>query len=216
MSSEENEYVVENIVGKRSVRGGKVQYFVKWEGFPDTDNTWEPEENLSCPEKVEEYNRVNKDKAGPASKTAPAKRARSKMSDGAASDNDDSADSDGESTKKTTKRKSGPAKGTTKTAAKPSGRTSASSDKKTDKSPAAAAATQPFESPQKGGANRSVSKVCGCQRRSGSYGYLVQWTNGDQEIVASKWLREHAPAKLIDFFEDRIVFEKGAGANKAA
>jgi hypothetical protein len=47
------------------------------------------------------------------------------------------------------------------------------------------------------------------------HGVCAFRTNGDQEIVASKWLREHAPAKLIDFFEDRIVFEKGTGANKA-
>jgi len=212
MSSDEgDEYVVENIVNKRVVKG-KVQYFVKWEGFPDADNTWEPEENLSCPEKVEEYNRVNKDKTGTTPKSA-AKRPRSKMADNAGgSDNDDSAaDSDDDSVKKTKRGRTGPAKGATKAPAKQSGRTSAASDKKasSDKS---AAVTQPFESPQKGGTNRSVSKVCGCQRRSGSYGYLVTWTNGDQEIVASKWLREHAPAKLIDFFEDRIVFEKGAGA----
>jgi len=212
MSSDEgDEYVVENIVNKRVVKG-KVQYFVKWEGFPDSDNTWEPEENLSCPEKVEEYNRVNKDKSGTTPKSA-AKRPRSKMADG--SDNDDSgADSDDDSVKKTKRDRPSAAKGATKAPAKSSGRASAASDNKKTSSDKAAA--QPFESPQKGGTNRTVSKVCGCQRRSGSYGYLVTWTNGDQEIVASKWLREHAPAKLIDFFEDRIVFEKGAGANKAA
>ena len=48
--SEEEEWVVERIVKKRVVRGN-IEYWVKWEGWPDDQNTWEPEENLThCPE----------------------------------------------------------------------------------------------------------------------------------------------------------------------
>ena len=38
-------YQVEKIVGKRW-KGGRVQYKVKWEGYPYSQCTWEPLEHL--------------------------------------------------------------------------------------------------------------------------------------------------------------------------
>ncbi|XP_016992821.2 chromo domain-containing protein rhino-like [Drosophila takahashii] len=40
-----NVYVVEKIVGKR-LKGGRLQYLVKWLGFSDEENTWEPLEGV--------------------------------------------------------------------------------------------------------------------------------------------------------------------------
>lgn len=43
---EEQDFDVEAIVKER-VRGKRKEYFVKWLNYPATDNTWEPEENLT-------------------------------------------------------------------------------------------------------------------------------------------------------------------------
>lgn len=48
------EYSVERICGDRKRAG--IQYFlVKWVGYPESENTWEPEGNLDCQVLVDQY-----------------------------------------------------------------------------------------------------------------------------------------------------------------
>lgn len=68
-----NEYVVEAIIDKRYNPNLKEsEYFLRWKGYSDSDNTWEPESNLDCPELIkafnEEYDAKNKNKPKSASK----------------------------------------------------------------------------------------------------------------------------------------------------
>jgi len=52
------EYVVERIVSHR-FRNGRKEYLLAWKGYPEGENTWEPQQNLDCPDLIEEYeNRV--------------------------------------------------------------------------------------------------------------------------------------------------------------
>jgi len=59
--SGEEEYSVEKILEKR-LRHGKVEYLIKWEGYPDSENTWEPQANLDCPDIIKAYEDAQKSK----------------------------------------------------------------------------------------------------------------------------------------------------------
>jgi len=59
---EEEEFIVEKILKKR-MNKKIVEYFIKWEGFDDSENTWEPARNLNCPEMISDFeNKLKKQK----------------------------------------------------------------------------------------------------------------------------------------------------------
>ncbi|KAF6204143.1 hypothetical protein GE061_002483 [Apolygus lucorum] len=68
-------YAAERIMKKR-VRRGTVEYFVKWKGWSQKHNTWEPEENILDSRLIESFehsqrNEVNPHKRGPKKKEKP-------------------------------------------------------------------------------------------------------------------------------------------------
>ena len=54
------EYEVDHIKKHRRFRGGKTRYLVHWKGYDNTEDTWEPEENLtSATETLQEYKKLH-------------------------------------------------------------------------------------------------------------------------------------------------------------
>merc|ERR1719266_159186 len=55
-------YEVEKLLDKR-VKKGKTEYLVKWKGYEDeSENTWEPMDNLDCEDKIQEFENKQKEK----------------------------------------------------------------------------------------------------------------------------------------------------------
>ncbi|CAL8085689.1 unnamed protein product [Orchesella dallaii] len=59
---EEGQFVVEKVLKKRVIEGGKVLYLLKWKDYGHDENTWEPEENMN-PELVLIFNKELEEKA---------------------------------------------------------------------------------------------------------------------------------------------------------
>ena len=56
MVDEEEEFEVENVLRHRHFgKGRKLQYLIKWKGYPTANNTWEPIEQVFGPTKVQAY-----------------------------------------------------------------------------------------------------------------------------------------------------------------
>jgi hypothetical protein len=55
----EEEYKVEKVLNSRQYgRGHKIQYLVKWKGYPDSDNEWVNWSDMHADEALEEFRRV--------------------------------------------------------------------------------------------------------------------------------------------------------------
>jgi Chromo (CHRromatin Organisation MOdifier) domain/Integrase zinc binding domain len=61
----EEEYEVEQVLdSRRKGRGkGRLEYFLKWEGYPHAHNTWEPADQVHADDLVEEFHKQNPTKA---------------------------------------------------------------------------------------------------------------------------------------------------------
>ncbi len=57
----EEEYEVEKVINHRHAgRARTLQYLVKWIGYPEADNTWEPADQVHAPQLIKAYSELRK------------------------------------------------------------------------------------------------------------------------------------------------------------
>ncbi|KAH8289916.1 hypothetical protein KR018_003215 [Drosophila ironensis] len=181
---EEEEYAVEKILDRR-VRKGKVEYYLKWKGYADTENTWEPESNLDCQDLIQQYelSRKDDDKLSAAKKDRPSSSAKPKESTGRTST----------STLPVVKRKS-EEPGKSPTGSKPK-RTIDEQDNGDLGSSGATGFDRGLE----------AEKILGASDNNGRLTFLIQFKGVDQaEMVPSSVANVKIPQMVINFYEERL------------
>ncbi|EDW75845.1 heterochromatin protein 1A [Drosophila willistoni] len=181
---EEEEYAVEKILDRR-VRKGKVEYYLKWKGYSDSENTWEPEANLDCQDLIQLYEMSRKDESNNAA-AAPKK------------------DRPGSTTKSKES-------GRTST----SGSTSGNSKRKSEEPAAGGKSKRTDAEVDSGDSLSSVGtgfdrgleaeKILGASDNNGRLTFLIQFKGVDQaEMVLSTVANVKIPQMVIRFYEERL------------
>jgi len=187
---------VEKILDKRIVKG-KVEYYLKWQGFEDTaDNTWEPEENLGCPDLIAEFERQLEEKEKKKKAEKDAKSAQQKRRPGPASAMAASSE------RKENKRESSTVDaGSSAKKAKPTKEASGSARGATSK----AAEVSGFDR------GLLPEKIIGATDSSGELMFLMKWKDTDEaDLVPSRQANVKCPHIVIAFYEERLTWHTNA------
>jgi len=193
------EFIVEKILQKRTGKGGKVEYFLKWKGYGEEDNTWEPKENLGCPEMIVEFEKqwAEKERKKRASDT-PVKNAGKKKPGPASQKVVDDDDDDDEVPVNKKKRGSSVVGQKSGGGGDDVGRKSKSGGGKSN-----ATELTGFDR------GRQPEKIMGATDSSGELMFLVKWKDTDDaDLVPSRIANVRCPQIVIAFYEERLSWRQ--------
>lgn len=179
-SSEEEEYVVEKVLDRRVVKG-RVEFFLKWKGYSEKHNTWEPEKNLDCPELISEFMKTYKKGSGPAA-SSPASGGASKATTASTG-----------RTKETPSSKRKNSDDEEEEAAKPA-------KKKKEEEALVARGFERGLEPE---------KIIGATDSCGDLMFLMKWKDSDEaDLVLAKEANGKCPQIVISFYEERLTWHE--------
>jgi len=185
------DYVVEKVVDKRNVKG-KIQYLLKWKGYPDEENTWEPVENLDCEALIaqfEETRKKSKDKGRESKSGSDTGEGRRRTS---------SVQMETPIAEKRTRRA---------TPGRP---------------PKDRSVEEDFEDAMKrprGGFDRGLrpDRILGATDASGELMFLMKWLDSDEaDLVPAKMANVKCPQIVIKFYEDRLTWHSNSEEHLSA
>ncbi|KAJ8345253.1 hypothetical protein SKAU_G00294460 [Synaphobranchus kaupii] len=180
VEEEEEEYVVEKVLDRRVVKG-RVEYLLKWKGFSDEDNTWEPDDNLDCPDLIAEFLQSQKTAHELEKKEGGGKRK--------AAESDPDAAAVGEESRP--KKRKDEVRLAIQMRRLEESRTHRS---RPEKPRGFARALDP-------------ERIIGATDSSGELMFLMKWKNSDEaDLVPAKEANVKCPQVVISFYEERLTW----------
>ncbi|XP_053684488.1 chromobox protein homolog 1-like isoform X1 [Sabethes cyaneus] len=183
------EFSVEKILDRRVVNG-KVEYYLKWKGYSSDENTWEPEENLDCPDLIQAFEdaRKKKEKDGKLSSSCALEPVYPCV---------DFSTGKEESSGRKVGRKSGVSDDSKAPAAKR--KSTAGEDKKI-------------------GFDRGLEpeEILGATDHNGQLMFLMKWKDAaNADLVPAKQANVKCPQIVIKFYESRLTWQTSEKKNDA-
>ncbi|XP_022193412.1 chromobox protein homolog 1 isoform X2 [Nilaparvata lugens] len=189
---QEEEFSVEKIIDKRIVKG-KTEYYLKWKGYPDEENTWEPVENLDCDELIDEFERKRAEKEAAKKKPAAEPTPPAKKKPEKAAKLNTSAK---EETPKIKKRK-------------PEEEEEKPQEEQKKKKAVSTPKEVKVKKDEIKGFDRGLDaeKIIGATDSSGELMFLMKWKGIDEaDLVPAKVANVRCPQIVIKFYEERLTW----------
>lgn len=193
----EEEFIVEKILKMRTTKKGKVQYLLKWKGFPDCENTWEPAENLECPELIAAFMDEQKEKEKEKQEATPSKsneRSNSKRSQSTNSRTDEENNNNSSS----------------------NNNSSTNNNHNNNDNNTSQTKRRRIEFEQTGYARDYVPEMLmgATDIYDNELMFLVKWEGvGKPELVPSRIVNKQSPQLVIKFYEDRLTWNSTGSSN---
>lgn len=177
----------------------KVEYFLKWKGYSNDDNTWEPEDNLDCPDLIQAFEEMRKK-----NKTSSSRKHKSSVS----SDTEKSEKSDKpkeEKSSKENKKDERPAKKAKREEEKKKPDNKDKDEKKDSKNKKK---PEPEERKVEGfKRNLDPERIIGASDTSGILMFLMKWRGTDDaDLVPASEANVKCPQIVIKFYEERLTW----------
>lgn len=178
----EEEFIVEKILDKRTEPDGSVRYLLKWKGYGDEDNTWEPPENMDCEDLLEEFEK----------KLSKPKKRRKRIIE---------PDDDGDSRRQSNESESSIGSNTIAHQRKPKKSHSSESRKSSTVSNNCSSNVKVSDF------DRYVpSEILGVTKVGGSLKFLMKWEGIERAtFVLAKEANIVCPQLVIDYYESRLM-----------
>lgn len=176
------DYVVEKVVDKRNVKG-KIQYLLKWKGYPDEENTWEPVENLDCEALIATFEETRK-------KSKDKRETKPEASEG--------------------RRRGGSVQLETPVSEK---RTRRATPGRPPKDRSIEEEFDDAMKRPRGGFDRGLrpDRILGATDASGELMFLMKWLDSDEaDLVPAKMANVKCPQVVIKFYEDRLTWHSNS------
>ncbi|CAH8506925.1 unnamed protein product [Schistosoma mattheei] len=207
-SAGEDEFQVEKILKVR-IRNGRKEYFLKWKGYSEEDNTWEPEENLDCPDLIKEF-----EERRARERTSLTSPARTSSADSKLKNRSKGSSLSSDSAKDISEEVPEPAKKKRTSSIPASVEESASEVPNVPEEP-----KEPTNEDQKQKVVKATGKTRGFARglkaeriigatdSSGELMFLMKWKDSDEaDLVPAREANIKCPQIVIRFYEERLTW----------